>query len=79
MGPLKCTYLFTPELPTMLIIIFWFCRLLVFSPCMCPLESIVSSGAEVDSVVFGQFWNVLLLFSGVMLRSLFTITYYLDG
>ena len=35
--------------------------------------------SEVDSVAFSQFWNVLLLFSGVMfsIRSFFTIAVYL--
>ena len=42
---------------------------------MCPFDSIVSSGVEVDKVVFYQFWNVLRLFSSVMLsiRSFFTM------
>ena len=42
---------------------------------MCHFDSIVSSGVEVDSVAFGQFWNVLFLFSGVMLSvgAFFTI------
>ena len=34
---------------------------------MSPFHSIVSLGIEVDSVAFGQFWDVLLLFSGIML------------
>ena len=35
--------------------------------------------SQVDSVAFSQFWNVLLLFSGVMfsIRSFFTIAVYL--
>ena len=35
--------------------------------------------SEVDSVAFSQFWNVLLLFSGVMfsIRSFFIIAVYL--
>ena len=35
--------------------------------------------SEVDSVAFSQFWNVLLLFSGLMfsIRSFFTIAVYL--
>ena len=42
---------------------------------MSTFESIVSSDAEVDSVALSQFWNVLLLSSGVMLsrRSFFTM------
>ena len=53
--------------------ILWFCRLLL--SWMCPFDSIASSGVEADSVAFDQFWNILLLFSDVMLtiRSFFTI------
>ena len=59
--------------------IFWFCCLLLlllsFSLWMCPFDSMVSSGYEVQSVAFSQFWNILLLFSDIMLsiRSFFTV------
>ena len=45
---------------------------------MSHFDSIASSGGELESVAFGQFRNVLLLFSGVMLnvRSFFTISLF---
>ena len=48
-----------------------------FAVWMCPLDSLVSPGVEADSVAFGQFWNILFIFSGVMLniRSFFTSMY----
>ena len=56
-------------------IVFWFCPQLFF-PLKVFFDSIVSLGIEVDNVSLDQFWNVLLLFSGVILstRSLFTIS-----
>ena len=35
---------------------------------MCPFDSIVPSGVEVDTVAFGHFWNVFLLFYCVMYK-----------
>ena len=42
---------------------------------MCPFDSIVSLGFQVDSLAFGQLWKFLLLFSGAVLsiRLFFTI------
>ena len=48
---------------------------------MCPCNLIVSLDVEINSGVFGQFWNVLLLFSDAMLsiRSFFTVLFsFLD-
>ena len=44
---------------------------------MCPFDSIVSSSAEVHNAALDQFWNVLLLLSGVVLsiRSLFATSF----
>ena len=55
--------------------IMFFCHY-YFSLWMCPFDSIVSLGVEVDSVAFSQFWKVLFLFSGVMfsVRSFVTIS-----
>ena len=56
----------------------------MFAPVFwCPVQYKIvlyyCSISEVDSVAFRQFWNDLLLFSGVMfsIRSFFTIAVYL--
>ena len=47
---------------------------IIFPLCTCPFNSMASSGVEADSVAFGQFWNILLLFSGVTFFAILSVS-----
>ena len=65
---LNTEHLFVLSVGCVVNIIFWFCRLFKFFLLwMCPFVSTVLFGCQQDDLAFDLIWNLLLLFSGIML------------